>query len=126
MKAASKNRVAQIRPDYVQSQEMYVKVKKKRHRALIRRLTAFAIVFAIIAGGLVSTILSQQGHINKKEAEKAHLEKKFHASKDKEKKLNHSIKLLHNKDYIGEIARRDFLLSKDGEIIFSAPDADKH
>lgn len=126
MKAANINDVAHIRTDYVQSQELYEKIKAKRRKGLIRRLIAFAVIFAIVASFMVSSILSQSNRLSGMAVQKEHLEKKLQSSKKDTKVLKQHIRLLHDKDYIGEIARRDYLLSKKGEIIFSKPDIDKH
>ncbi|WKB35937.1 septum formation initiator family protein [Terrilactibacillus sp. S3-3] len=75
---------------------------------------------------MVSSIFSQSSRLSSTIAQKEHLEKKLQASKKDTKVLKQHIRLLHDKDYIGEIARRDYLLSKKGEIIFSKPNIDKH
>ncbi|TCP22534.1 cell division protein DivIC [Scopulibacillus darangshiensis] len=124
MKAEGRSRVAQIRPEYTKSKEIHEKVRRKRRKGLMRRLAAFAVLFMLIVGSMVSYIFTQTGQISEKNAQKEQLQQKLDDSKKQEAKLKHNIRLLHDKDYIGEIARRDFLLSKDGEIIFSQPDTD--
>lgn len=126
MESAKRSRVAQIRPEYVRSKEIYEKKRKKRKRGLVRRLAAFAILFTFIVAGMVTTLSHQSSKINQKEAQKTQLAKKLDESVKKEKSLKHKITLLHNKDYIGELARKEFLLSKDGEVIFSSPGSDNH
>ncbi|MBC1780623.1 FtsB family cell division protein, partial [Listeria booriae] len=44
------------------------------------------------------------------------------AMKDEEEALNDQIKKLHNDDYIAKLARSEYYLSKDGEIIFNIPE----
>ncbi|MFD2617459.1 FtsB family cell division protein [Terrilactibacillus laevilacticus] len=126
MKAARTTDVRHIRSEYVQSQEVYEKFRKKRRKGLMRRLVAFGIVLTVIVGFLTSIISSKSDQIDSKLTQKEHLEQKLRASKEDEKALKHNIRLLHDKDYIGDIARRDFLLSKKGEIIFSKLDIDSH
>ncbi len=126
MQSAKRSRVAQIRPEYVRSKEIYEKKRKKRKKGLVRRLAAFAILFAFIVAGMISTLSHQASEINQKEVQKNKLAKQLDTSTKKEQSLKHKITLLHNKDYIGELARKEFLLSKDGEVIFSNPGSDNH
>ncbi|EFS04534.1 DivIC family protein, partial [Listeria seeligeri FSL S4-171] len=44
------------------------------------------------------------------------------ATKDEEEALNNQIKKLHDDDYIAKLARSEYYLSKDGEIIFNIPE----
>lgn len=44
------------------------------------------------------------------------------AMKDEQDSLNEQIKKLHNDDYIAKLARSEYYLSKDGEIIFNIPE----
>ncbi|MBM7646452.1 cell division protein DivIC [Scopulibacillus daqui] len=126
MNPTGKFGVTPINTDYVTSKEIYERKMQKRRKGLIRRLTVFAIIMAVVVGSMVSVILSQRSQINKKETERAQLEKKLKEEKHSEKAYRSKIRLLHNDDYIGELARKDFLLSKKGEIIFPSHETDKH
>ncbi|RYL88192.1 DivIC [Sporolactobacillus sp. THM7-4] len=126
MENARNQRVTQIQTDYVQSQELIRKRKIKRRRGLIRRLAAFALVFTVVCFLMVSSLVSQSNKLNTAVAQKTDLQKKLKASSDDARQLKQRIRLLHDKQYIGEIARRDYLLSGKGEIIFSKPDHNKH
>lgn len=126
MESAKQSRVSQIRPEYVRSKQIDAKRKMKRRRGLIRRLVAFAVLFTVIIISMGTTLVHQAAAIHTKENQKAALQKKVDQSAKKEAALKHKISLLHNKDYIGQLARKDFLLSKKGEVIFSKPGTDNH
>ncbi|MFC7394741.1 FtsB family cell division protein [Scopulibacillus cellulosilyticus] len=126
MNPTGKFGVTSINTDYVASKEIHEKKMRKRRKGLIRRLTVFVIILAVVVGGMVSVILSQRSQIEQKETQKEQLEKKLKDEKHNEKVYRSKVRLLHNKDYIGELARKDFLLSKKGEIIFPSHDTDKH
>lgn len=125
MESAGVERVTRLQNNYLQSQEMNEKRKRKRHKGLIRRLTAFFIVFALACAFMISSLISQSHKLNAASQEKISLQKQLNQSKSQAVELKKRISLLHNKKYIGEIARRDYLLSNKGEIIFSKPDNNK-
>ncbi|MFX3619037.1 MAG: septum formation initiator family protein [Sporolactobacillus sp.] len=113
--------VTPLQTEYLQSQQIVEKRKEKRRRGLFRRLTVFTVLFTIVCVVMAVSLISQSREINSVVKQKQTLEKQIAASTDNAKKLKQHIKLLHNKQYIGEIARHDYLLSKKGEIIFSKP-----
>ena len=45
--------------------------------------------------------------------------------KDKQSALEEEIVKLNDDEYIAKLARRDYFLSDEGEIIFNIPDSDK-
>lgn len=126
MESAKRSRVSQIRPEYARSKQIDDKRRKKHKRGLIRRLVAFAVLFVFVIVSMGTTLTHQAVAIHEKESQKAALAKKVNHSVKKEADLKHKISLLHNKDYLGELARKDFLLSKKGEVIFSKPGTDNH
>jgi cell division protein DivIC len=115
--------VTEIRSDYVASKEVYNKVKKKRRRGLYRRLVVYFLFLAFSIGGMTSIINSQSQKIDQSQAKKRHLEKQLTNANKKKAALNKEVKLLHDDTYIGKIARGDYYMSKDGEIIFASPDS---
>lgn len=50
------------------------------------------------------------------------LEKELKELKQSEKNLKEEIELLNNEDYVLDIARTNYFLSKEGELIFTIPD----
>lgn len=118
--------VTKIRSDYIASKEVYEKVKKKRRKGLYRRLVAYGLFLALSIGGMTSVIASQSDQLQEEQNKKQQLEKQLAKAKDKQEALKREIELLHDDEYIGKIARRDYYMSKEGEIIFAKPEADKH
>jgi Septum formation initiator len=119
-------RVRHLRTDYSQSQEIAEKRIRKRRKGLIRRLIVFCIV-VILAGAFMFSSLFSQGHqLAKALDQKAALEKQISMSQKNVGQLNKRIRLLHDKNYIGELVRKNYLLSKKDEIIFSKPGQSTH
>jgi cell division protein DivIC len=125
MGSAGAEQVTRLQTNYLQSHEMNEKRKRKRRKGLIRRLVAFFAVFALVCTFMISSLISQSHQLNRVLQTKAGLTKQLDQSKLQAGQLKKRIKLLHDKKYIGEIARRDYLLSNKGEIIFSKPNQDK-
>lgn len=115
-------RIAHLQNEYLQSQQIAEQKRQHRRKGLIHRLMAFAILFMLVCSVMVGSLISQAGKYHRIEGQKQALEKKVNASVAQAEQLKKRIKLLHNKQYIGEIARHDYLLSKKGEIIFSKPE----
>lgn len=126
MNEPGSQRVRHLQTDYVQSLEIAEKRLRKRRKGLIRRLITFG-VFVILAGSfMVSTLLSQGHQLAKATDQKTALEKQISNAQGKETLLKKRINLLHDKKYIGELVRKNYLLSKKDEIIFSKPGQSTH
>ncbi|TGA96534.1 DivIC [Sporolactobacillus shoreae] len=126
MSQAEQQRVMHLRTEYVQSQEIAGKRKMKHRRGLIRRLIAFAVIVGAVCAFMLSSLASQGHQLNSALGQKAVLEKQLSASEQNAAQLKKHIQLLHDNNYIGEIVRRDYLLSKKGEIIFSKSGKSEH
>ena len=123
---AGNRQVTQIRSEYVASREIYEKVQRKRKKGLIRRLTAFFVLFGLVIFGLVHVINGQSNKLDKMEAKKEQLQKQLTTTKEEQQKLKQEINRLNDDDYLGKLARNNFYMSKDGEIIFTTPKSDEH
>ncbi|MGV3488453.1 MAG: FtsB family cell division protein [Tuberibacillus sp.] len=118
--------VTQIRSEYVASREIYEKVQRKRKKGLIRRLIAFFILMGFVTFGMLHVLNNQSHKLKEMEAEKAHLQKQLNATKEEQSQLKQQIERLNDDEYLGKLARKNFFMSKDGEIIFTTPKSDEH
>ncbi|WP_064090888.1 FtsB family cell division protein [Rossellomorea aquimaris] len=117
--------VTSMENEYVRHQEHIHHSSSKRKKRLVRRLSLFFVLVLAISGFLVSTLISRTQVLEDKRAEKAQLEKKLEHLKDKQSALEEEIVKLNDDEYIAKLARRDYFLSDDGEIIFNIPEPDK-
>ncbi|WP_158077188.1 FtsB family cell division protein [Caenibacillus caldisaponilyticus] len=122
----AKDRVTQLHSDYVASREVYEKWRRKRRKGLIRRLVAFFVLFGLVTAAMVNVLQSQYARLHEMNDQKAEVEKRLSDVKDEQKALRREIQLLHNDDYLGKLIRRDYYMSKNGEIIFASPGSDQH
>ncbi|MBE4906676.1 septum formation initiator family protein [Bacillus luteolus] len=122
MAAIRKQKVTQIQTPYVTNYEQSEQKNNMKRKGLFRRLIAFAIFAAIISYGLISTLVAQSAVIREKETERQLLDEQLVKLKEEQIYLEEEIVKLNDDEYIAKIARRDYFLSKDGEIIFKIAD----
>ncbi|WP_078414568.1 FtsB family cell division protein [Priestia abyssalis] len=119
MSAIRKKNVTQLNTEYVSQQQNMQENSNRKRIGLIRRLTVFGILVALVSIMMVSTLISQASAISDKKKEKAQLTEQLSQLKQKEKDLEEEVVKLNDEEYIKKIARRDYFLSEEGEIIFN-------
>ncbi|AQX52948.1 septum formation initiator family protein [Priestia flexa] len=119
MSAERKKNVTKLNTEYSQQQQNLKKQTDRKRIGLIRRLTFFGVLALLIGIGIVTTLITQASAIENKKAEKEKLEQQLTKLESKEKQLESEIVKLNDDEYIKKIARRDYFLSEDGEIIFN-------
>ncbi|MBC1484204.1 septum formation initiator family protein [Listeria sp. FSL L7-1485] len=118
----AKTKVARIENRYIKDTAAMKKTRNRRRIALFRRLAFMAIIFAVVGGLLTVTYTQQVLSLKDKKEQQVKVDKKMVAMKDEEQELNDQIKKLHNDEYIAKLARSEYYLSKNGEIIFNIPE----
>ncbi|GAB7387204.1 hypothetical protein BSNK01_10400 [Bacillaceae bacterium] len=98
-----------------QRQQSVSKAQKRR----IRLLFCFLFLFMVWAG---YTWYAQNGILKDKKAQLAQLRGKLEQLEKERAQLQGEVKKLHDEEYIAEIARKYFFLSRPGEIIFVTPE----
>ncbi|WP_409290937.1 FtsB family cell division protein [Peribacillus sp. SCS-37] len=121
MSDSNKRNVSKIDTDYVTQQEKQIQSVERRKRGLIRRLTAFGVVAAVLSCLLISTLVSQAAVLEQKKEQRTKLKGDLSRLEKREKDLKDEIVKLNDDEYIAKLARRDYFLSDKGEIIFNLP-----
>ena len=67
-------------------------------------------------------LFSQHSALKAKEEHKSKLEAKLSELQKKETKLKEEIIKLNDDEYIAKLARKEYFLSDDGEVIFNLPE----
>ncbi|MFE8698821.1 septum formation initiator family protein [Cytobacillus sp. FJAT-53684] len=122
MGAIKKKNVAKIQTSYAKQQEaaeINVGSKKKR---LYRRLTVFFIGAVMLSVLMISTLVSQSSALDEKRAEKEKLDQELALLKQREVILEEEIVKLNDDEYIAKLARKDYFLSENDEVIFNIPE----
>lgn len=119
------NRSARVRAmdeSYVKQREQELERQEKRKRGLRRRLSVLAVIAFTLGCISFVTIYAQAATVEEKNLQKAELEVQLEELQAEEKRLYQDIKNYNDLDYIAEIARRDYFLSKPGETLFKLPE----
>lgn len=83
-----------------------------------RRLILFGIIAGSIGGSLIYSLVTQANILKEKTEQRERLQAQLIQLEKNEKELNQEIENLNDPEYLGKLARRDYFLSKKGEIIF--------
>lgn len=122
MSAARNEKIAKINSDYSDAkQEQHIKQQKKR-RGLYRRLSLFFLVVVIFGILMGKTLLEQRAILQEKQDRKEAVEQELVQLQKEQQRLEEEIVKLNDDEYIAKIARRDYFMSEDGEIIFNLPE----
>ena len=117
-----KKNISQIDSPYVQYQEKRTQSFERKRLGLKRRLVFF-MLFAVITTGIVlATLYSQKSALKDKEAQKQELKEQLSSLQKEEEQLKEEIVKLNDDEYIAKLARKEYFLSDDGEIIFNLPE----
>lgn len=114
--------VAPIQTEYVRSlQKKEARIRARKVR-LYRRLAVYAVAAMIILGALTQTHFSQKQALVEKEQKKIELLAELEEVKAEQDMLKRQIVKLNDDDYIAKLARKNYFLSDENEIIFSTPE----
>lgn len=105
--------------------ELQVKGQYKVSRAVIlrrRRMTVFAIFALIVLGSMFKVTVHQNKVLAEKVAEKQKIEEELKEVLAEKESLELHVKQLDNDEYIAKLARKEYFLSEEGEILFTLPD----
>ncbi|MET3576240.1 septum formation initiator family protein [Bhargavaea ullalensis] len=117
--------VTPLQTDYVRAKERKEQIRQARKVRLYRRLAVFGLVVVLAFGWLTWMIVEKNNALAAKQQEKeaalAELEKLEAEGHD----LKIQLDKLDDPEYIAKLARKEYLLSEEGEIIFTFPDEKK-
>ncbi len=117
--------VRKIENEYTKEQARINRLNRKSSKIVRKRMTVFGgILLAILL--FLTLILFMQMNTNRAlKQEQAKQTVELEKLKDKEIALKERLKQLNSKEYIEKIARSEYFLSNDGEVIFKIPEKDK-
>src|SRR5699024_2006514 len=118
-------RVTKIKSAYVDLYDKEKKSKQKRKEKLIHRYVMVCSVFVIFLGVIVSYHFSQRSEYADKEQQYEELMQEYSDLHIQKKNLKEEINLRNDEDYVLDIARTNYFLSKEGELIFQVDDPDE-
>ncbi|OLO27419.1 cell division protein [Alkalihalophilus pseudofirmus] len=121
MVSERKRKIRELDANFNRVQEQVSEDRLRKRRGLFRRLTAFAVIVVTLSVIAFMTIHTQAQLLEEKNEEKQALQARLEALEIEQLHLEQEIINYNDLDYIAEIARRDYFLSKDREILFKLP-----
>ncbi len=104
---------------------MLINAENRKRHLTKRRFQALGLIFLILLAFITSIIIKQLFTLSEFQREFMELHAVYEELVEEEKKLKSEITLLNDMDYIAEIARRDYKMTKPGEILFLYPGSSK-
>lgn len=120
--AVSKRTVTKLDSNYMQQYDAYVQRQKRKKQRLIRRLALFSVITLVVIGSMTMYHMKQRSLHAEKMTEYENLQEELVNLKEEHSSLKEEAERLKNEDYVLEIARTNYFLSKEGELIFKLPD----
>ncbi|WP_096203239.1 FtsB family cell division protein [Bacillus sp. FJAT-45350] len=118
-----KQKVRELDSPYMKQQEIHSNEKKRKRKGLVRRLTVLGVASFVIGIFTLMTIHTQAKTLDEKREQRLALEQNLKLLEDEQHVLLEEIENYNSLEYIAEVARRDYYLSKPGETIFKLPQA---
>ena len=95
--------------------------EKNRDRSGRRRLAIWFNVCTIFASWAAIQLLQQTEKIAEKQSELEQAQMKLHQTTEMKQELQAKIERLHDPEYVDELARKEYYMTREGEIIFVDP-----
>jgi cell division protein DivIC len=121
LSAVRSRNIAKLQTKYALQQESAELSSARKRKLLYRRLAAYLILAGIISFFMISTYISQIATLDEREAEKKQLQKQLAGLERKQQILEEEIVKLNDDEYIAKLARKEYFLSEENEIIFNLP-----
>lgn len=116
--ARSNKTVARIRSEYMDQYQLQQERNRRRKKRLIQRLVIAGTAMVIIISVMISYHVKQRALYSEKLEQYEQLQEELTILEQEEKELREEIDLLNDEEYILDIARTNYFLSKEGELIF--------
>lgn len=117
----SKPSVTQMNNEYVQSKAKDEKRHQKFKLIFRRRVLFYSAVATLVIGILVFNLVKQQHLLATNKKQSTELQTKYNHLMQQETAYKEQVEQLKDPEYVAKLARSEYYLSKNGEIIFAIP-----
>ncbi|MBM4765302.1 septum formation initiator family protein [Bacillus sp. B15-48] len=122
MSAIRKRTIAKLENEYIQQRKNEGIAKTRKQKRLYRRLAVFFVFAVFMTVIMLTTFISQTAALEEKQQIMEEREQELAELQKRHAYLENEISKLNDEEYIAKLARRDYFLSQEGEIIFSLPE----
>ncbi|KIH70422.1 FtsB family cell division protein [Salinicoccus roseus] len=116
------SKVVKVINNYTRKRENEKKTKQDENRVAKRRTLLFGSVLLVVAGILLIVAFNQKNQNQLIHEELVQAQVVLDERKNEAEDLEQQIRQLNDDDYITRIARSEFFLSEEGEIVFNLSD----
>ncbi|MCC4722761.1 septum formation initiator family protein [Salinicoccus sp. RF5] len=116
------SKVVKIINNYTRKRENEQKTKQDENRVAKRRTLLFGSILLVAAGILLLVAFNQKNQNQLIHEELVQAQVVLDERKNEAEDLEQQIRQLNDEDYITRIARSEFFLSEEGEIVFNLSD----
>ncbi|HLQ95679.1 MAG TPA: septum formation initiator family protein [Pseudogracilibacillus sp.] len=117
--------VTKIKSSYMNHYDAKQERQRRRKKRLFQRLTIIGLAFLVVFGVMFTYHIKQRAQQAEIEKQHEELTNKMDGLENTEDALSEEIDLLNDEDYILDIARTNYFLSKEGELIIQTEDEDE-
>jgi cell division protein DivIC len=114
--------VTRLQNNYTKTKTLQAYREQKKKRKTRIRATIILLIGSFVIIFLSLKIWSNVQSISKMETEKQQIEVTLKDTQQEQEQLQTQIKRLEDENYVAKLARSQYYLSKDNEIIFSLPE----
>ena len=116
------SKVVKVINNYTRKRENEQKTKQVENRVAKRRTLLFGSILLVVAGILLIVAFNQKNQNQLIHEELVQAQVVLDERKNEAEDLEQQIRQLNDDDYITRIARSEFFLSEEGEIVFNLSD----
>ncbi len=116
------SKVVKVINNYTRKRENEQKTKQDENRVAKRRTLLFGSMLLVVAGILLLVAFNQKNQNQLIHEELVQAQVVLDERKNEAEDLEQQIRQLNDEDYITRIARSEFFLSEEGEIVFNLSD----
>ncbi|WP_035054708.1 FtsB family cell division protein [Carnobacterium pleistocenium] len=122
MKEENPTNVSRLNNEYTHNKTLEVLRKRKQKRHIRRRIVGILVISGFFVSGFAVNIWTNTQTISQMEEEKTESQTELKLVEKEQDDLDNQIKKLEDEDYVAKVARSQYYLSEDNEIIFSLPE----
>ncbi|WP_271397394.1 FtsB family cell division protein [Salinicoccus roseus] len=119
------SKVVKVINNYTRKRENEKKTKQDENRVAKRRTLLFGSMLLVVAGILLIVAFNQKNQNQLIHEELVQAQVVLDERKNEAEDLEQQIRQLNDEDYITRIARSEFFLSEEGEIVFNLSDLEE-
>ena len=122
MKEENPKNISRLNNEYTHNKTLEALRKRKQKRHMRRRIVGILVISGFFVSGFAINIWSNTQTISQMEQEKKEAQNELKLVEKEQENLNNQIKKLEDEDYVAKVARSQYYLSEENEIIFSLPE----